>query len=325
MDLSGGVASSGGPAHRGVDLAAFADAVGGDGDGDVTVTGAGTAAHVGGPLTRAVRPVAAPQGIAWIEPAEMTVCCGAGTPVADLQGALAGHGQEVALPDRGGTVGGALMVGRSGVLRSTQGAVRETLLQARVVTAQGRLVKAGGPTVKNVSGYDLCRLLVGSLGTLAAVGEVILRTRPLPAVRRWFQVAAGADPFAIRRALYRPAAVLWDGAAVWVCLEGHAHDVDAAHRQVLGGAPEVAGPPPLPAAGRWSVRPGELAVLAATWVPGTFVAEVGVGVVHHTVAAPVRPVDAGVVALHERMKAAFDPAGRLNPGRSPLHQPGATA
>ena len=63
--------------------------------------------------------------------------------------------------------------------------MENTLLQARYVSAAGEIVKAGGPTVKNVSGFDLCRLLVGSYGTLGFLGDVILRTRPLPATSQW--------------------------------------------------------------------------------------------------------------------------------------------
>ena len=61
-------------------------------------------------------------------------------------------------------MGGALAVGRSGIRRLGYGPVRDTLLQARYVSPTGEIVKAGGPTVKNVSGFDLCRLLVGSQG-----------------------------------------------------------------------------------------------------------------------------------------------------------------
>src|SRR5207237_3236629 len=99
--------------------------------------------------------------------------------------ALGEHGQCVALPPHeGATVGGVLAVGRSGLRRLRFGPVRDTLLEARYVSAEGRLVKAGGPTVKNVSGFDLCRLLVGSLGTLGLLGAVVLRCRPRPAASR---------------------------------------------------------------------------------------------------------------------------------------------
>jgi glycolate oxidase FAD binding subunit len=205
-------------------------------------------------------------------------------------------------------VGGVLAVGRSGILRLGQGPVRDALLQAGVVTASGDVVKAGGPTVKNVSGFDLCRLLVGSIGTLALLGEVILRTRPRPAVRQW--LAGAADPFDVRRRLYRPASILWDGVTTWVCLEGHPADV-LAQSGLVPELREVEGPPPLPSGGRRSLPPGELRGLS-----GTFVAEVGVGVVHLPEAPPPRVVDPAVAALHRRLKAGFDPSGRLNPGRS---------
>jgi glycolate oxidase FAD binding subunit len=252
--------------------------------------------------------VSAPAGIVSYAADEMTVCCGAGTPVDELQAELAASGQFVALPS-GGTVGGALAVGRADVWRLGHGPVRDALLQARVVSAGGEVVKAGGPTVKNVSGYDLCRLLVGSLGTLAFIGEVILRTRPRPAIARWF--AGAADPFALHAILYRPASVLWDGSTTWVCLEGHPRDVD--EQAALAGLVEVSGPPELPAGGRRSLAPSALRGLN-----GVFVAEVGVGVVHTEVPSPARAPDQARLELHQRLKNAFDPSHRLNPGYDPL-------
>jgi glycolate oxidase FAD binding subunit len=236
----------------------------------------------------------------------------AGATVADLDAALAEVGQTVALPAwEGATVGGVLAVGRSGLRRLGWGPVRDTVLEVRYVGADGAQVKAGGPTVKNVSGFDLCRLLVGSLGTLGLLAEVVLRTRPLPAAELW--LAGTADPFALVARLHRPAAVLWDGVTTWVLLDGHPADVEAQAR--LTGLTEAGGPPDLPPH-RWSVRPAELASVAGSG--GRFVAEVGVGVVHCEAAPPARPVDPAVLDLHRRVKARFDPTGRLAPGRDPL-------
>ena len=120
---------------------------------------------------------------------------------------------------------GALAVGRSGIRRLGYGPVRDTLLQARYVSAEGEVVKAGGPTVKNVSGFDLCRLLVGSRGTLGFLGEVILRTRPRARYEQWF--SGPVDPEDALGRLHRPTAILWDGATTWVLLEGDERDVEA--------------------------------------------------------------------------------------------------
>jgi FAD/FMN-containing dehydrogenase len=289
-----------------VDLTAFAEEVGTD--GPVTITGRSSR---GGPVP-GVRCVAPPAGIEWLATAEMTVRCGAGTPVEQLSSALAETGQRVALPV-GGSVGGALATGRSGIFRLGHGPLRDALLQATVVTAEGRIVKAGGPTVKNVSGFDLCRLLVGSQGTLAFIGDVILRTWPAPAVRRWFRTPG--DPWEARSRLYRPVSVLWDGQLTWVCLEGEATDV-AEQARLLVDAQEVDGPPQLPPGGRLSVPPAALRSLGRP--PGTFVAEIGVGVVYVDAPVAPAPVDDVVADLNRRVKAAFDPTGRLNPGRSPL-------
>lgn len=283
-----------------MELIEFAEQVGSS--GPVTIAGHSTR---GGPVA-GVRGVTAPAGIDRIEPEEMIVQCGAGTAVDELVAALAVHGQTVAIPS-GGTVGGALATGRSGIRRLGDGPVRDTLLQARYVNAGGEVVKAGGATVKNVTGFDLCRLLVGSRGTLGFLAEVILRTRPLARCTQWYTTSA--DPFELFSRLHRPTAVLWDGERVWVLLEGHPDDVRAQAERC--GLDAVDAPPELPAGGRWSLPPKSLGELRGS---GRFVAEVGVGIVHHESPPPAPAVDPAVRDLHRRVKHEFDPEGRLNPG-----------
>jgi FAD/FMN-containing dehydrogenase len=285
-----------------VDLSAFAEEVGAE--GAVVPVGGRTQWDVGGSAAADGREVRAPVGIVAYQPEEMTVRVRAGTTVAELDEALARHGQMVPLdPVRPAeaTVGGVLAVGRSGLRRLRWGPVRDTVLEVRYVSAEGRVVKSGGPVVKNVSGFDLCRLLVGSLGTLGVLAEVVLRVQPRPRTSQWLW-AEGVDPFELRRRLHRPSAILWDGVRTAVLLEGHPADVAA---QAPPEFRPCEGPMPRPAFRR-SMRPSELRSLS-----GEFVAEVGVGTVHVTDPPPPRPVD----PLHFRVKELFDPTGRLNPGR----------
>jgi len=286
-----------------IDLEAFRDEVGGS--GPVCVRGGGTRWDVGGGDDDA-RWVRAPEGVEVFEPAEMTVTVGAGTTVSALAAVLAEHGQEVAIDGpAGATVGGALMVGRSPSRRGRLGEAADALLQADCVGADGVAFTAGGPTVKNVTGYDLCRLLVGSLGTLALVGRVILRTRPLPEACMWMsgEVATAG----VLDVLYRPATVLWDGVRTTVRVEGHGDDVAEEVRRLrtLGMTP--ADPPVLPTGrDRW-----------AGVLPAGGILEVGAGVVHCP--GPPGPVEVsdGVRALGRRVRDSFDPGRRLDPGRDP--------
>lgn len=297
-------------------IEAFAEEVGGTDAGPVTCAGGRTQWDVGGAADPSARELAAPTGIVEFEPAEMVVRVRAGTAVAELEAALATKAQQVPLdpvePERA-TVGGVLAVGRSGLRRLRYGPVRDVVLEMTTVMADGRVVKAGGPVVKNVSGFDLARLLVGSLGTIGFVAEVVLRCSPRPPVRSWFRSQAEADPLEVRNRLFRPSSILWDGTTTWVLVEGTPAEVGA-ERSALGpGWEEVAGGPTLPRGGRRSLRPSNLRSLE-----GRFVAEVGVGTVHVDASAPVEPPDPTTHGLHRRVKSTFDPTGRMNPGRDVL-------
>jgi glycolate oxidase FAD binding subunit len=313
----------------------------------VDPTGAGTHREVGGPPPHDATAVRAPAGIVAYDPADLTVCVGAGTSFAALDAELAASGQECALDPRddGATVGGILSTGLSGPRRLRLGPLRDQVLEVRFATADGTLVRGGGPTVKNVTGYDLPRLLVGALGTLGVLTRVILRCRPRPAHARWGRVAAAPDD--VRARLFRPSTLLWDGETTTVLLEGDPRDVDA---QARAADLEDCAAPALPDGahrGRISVRPDAvvnvgraLGERGARWL-----AEGGVGTVHvatddEATLAAARAVataaagwllrEAGAPGLDgfgaapanaelmERIRAAFDPAGKLAPGRLPL-------
>ncbi|MGQ0804819.1 MAG: FAD-binding oxidoreductase [Actinomycetota bacterium] len=315
-----------------------------------TVVPVGGRTHwdVGGPAPTGVE-VRAPAGIVAYDPAELTVTVGAGTTVAALAATLEQGGQESVLAPRdpaAATVGGVLAAGLSGHRRLRSGPLRDRLLEVRFVTGDGRVVKGGGPTVKNVTGYDLPRLLVGSLGTIGVIVQVTLRCQPRPRHATWAGTAA--DPFEVRRRCFRPSCIAWDGVATRVLLEGDPDDI-AAELHAGDLAPGGGGPawPDGSHRGRISVQPSRLGALAdqVRGIDGLrWVAEIGVGTVHVAAdsGAPIARARAAAEAqggwllreqgdgidgfgagvpnqqLMARIKAAFDPTGKLSPGRLPL-------
>lgn len=305
-------------------LLRFAEEIGPE--GPVCVAGGRSHWGLGGLPAPGTCEVAAPAGLVKHEPGEMIVRTLAGTSVVELQAAVAERGQMVNVyaADRDSTVGGVLAVGHSGYARLRYGPVRDSLLEARFVSSAGKLVRAGAPLVKNVTGFDLCRLLVGSLGTLGLLGEVVLRCLPMPESRRWW-VAEKTDPFRLLSALYRPTAILWDGQCTWVGMEGQSADLDWQESHHLAGFAEVEGPPALPQLRR-SLEPSQLRGLPLlVGSAGRWLAEIGVGTVHleESAAVALGPPAAqrpDVEALSRSVKQRFDPAGRLNPGRDPLRR-----
>jgi glycolate oxidase FAD binding subunit len=306
----------------------------------VIPVGARTHWEVGDPPGAATE-IRAPAGIAAYEPDDLTVTVGAGTSCADLAATLGANGQECPLDPRdpAATVGGVVASGLSGIRRLRYGPLRDQVLEVRYLDGAGRLVKGGGPTVKNVTGYDLPRLFVGSLGTLGVLVQLTLRCRPQPETTRWVRADHAVDR-------YRAAAHLTDGAHVWIRLEGAAADVDT-----QADGLDACDPPSFPKGahrGRISVAPGAVDALGHTLdrIDGArWLAEIGVGTVH------VAGSDAAVLTatraaaqehggwllreaggdgidgfgralpnadLMRRIKDAFDPAGKFSPGRMPL-------
>jgi len=155
-------------------------------------------------------------GIRDYQPSELVLTAGAATPIEEIDAALAEAGQMLAFepPDLGAlfglpeavarqrTLGGALACNLSGPRRIKAGAARDHFLGFRGVSGRGEVFKAGGKVVKNVTGYDLCKLMAGSFGTLAALEEVTVKVLPRPealsTVMLW-----GLDPLPAVRALSR--------------------------------------------------------------------------------------------------------------------------
>jgi glycolate oxidase FAD binding subunit len=287
--------------------------------------------------------------VASYEPAEMIAVVEAGMRVGDLQAMLAEGGQEwpVDAP-HDATVGGVISAGVSSFRRLRVGHVRDTVVEIELITGDGRAIRSGARTVKNVTGYDIHRLATGSLGTLGVIVQAALKLRPLPELRRTITVEG--DGLAIGRrllgAVYSPAAVLArpDGVTLW--LEGWAAEVEEqtdAARSVESSLEIVEDPAAFDPLG------GQASVVVEAAVPPSRIGEVvedrrawtallGVGIVWFRlendevpgreglrkaaaaaggIATVIKgrnaldPAEVPAPEIHQRLKAAFDPAGIL--------------
>lgn len=156
----------------------------------VEILGNGSKRGLGRPVEAAWRlELSGLRGIPMYEPEELVMTAGAGTPLAEVEAELDARGQELAFEPAdygailGGaagrqTIGGVFACNLAGPRRLKAGAARDHLLGLRCVTGRGEAIKAGGRVVKNVTGYDLCKLLTGSYGTLAALAEVTFKVMP---------------------------------------------------------------------------------------------------------------------------------------------------
>src|SRR5438874_7448939 len=148
-------------------------------------------------------------GIRDYAPSELVLTAGAATPLAEVEHALDEAGQLLAFepPDWRGllgakdvepTLGGVLACNLSGPRRIKAGAARDHFLGFRAVSGRGEIFKAGGKVVKNVTGYDLCKLMAGSHGTLAALEEVTIKVLPRPEIEATVMLAGIAPETAPR-------------------------------------------------------------------------------------------------------------------------------
>jgi glycolate oxidase FAD binding subunit len=242
------------------------------------------------------------------EPGDLTCIVEAGIRLSELDAALAPHGQLLALDPPGDpTLGACVAASLSGPGSHRYGTIRDLVLGVTVVLADGSIGSSGGKVVKNVAGYDLAKLFCGSRGRLGLVARVALRLHPRPSVRRTL-VARVEDPARAWAALHRsqlePAAVdLLGPDRLAIRFEGGPAAVEAqldAARALLGGHEdervwdEVAG---RQLAARGRVRVDELA--------GPLVR------VRRRVAYVVEPLERPWSPVAERVRAVFDPDGKL--------------
>ena len=189
-------------------LCALIAALGEDGH-KAELRGGGTRTDFGAPDRKAeVLSLAAFSGITEYDAAELVLSAGAGTPLAEIQAALAAKGQHLAFEPWGhdvSTIGGVIASGTAGSRRVSAGSVRDHLLGFTAVSGRGESFVAGAKVVKNVTGYDLAKLMCGSWGRLAALTEVTLKVLPAPPERltlAWEGLGT-ADAFALLRAAMR--------------------------------------------------------------------------------------------------------------------------
>ncbi|TCW38239.1 glycolate oxidase subunit GlcE [Marichromatium gracile] len=169
------------------------------------------------------------RGILDHQPRELTLTARAGTPLREIETALAEAGQCLPFEPPhfgpGATLGGTIACGLSGPARPHAGAARDLVLGARVLTGRGEVLRFGGAVMKNVAGYDIARLMTGAFGTLGILLDISLKVLPRPeAVRTQVLDCDGDEALARLRALARRplplSASCHDGERLWLRLSG---------------------------------------------------------------------------------------------------------
>jgi len=209
--------------------------------GPLAIRGGGTRS-VGRPVVGDVLDVSGLSGVTLYEPGALTIVAQAGTPVSEIEATLAAENQRLAFEpydltamlgtSGASTIGGVIATNASGPRRIQAGAARDFALGVRFVDGTGNIVKNGGRVMKNVTGYDLVKLMSGSWGTLGVLTEVSLKV--LPAVEAVTtlvikDIDAPQAVAAMSAALgspYEVSGAAWIGGAVWLRLEGFAMSVD---------------------------------------------------------------------------------------------------
>lgn len=307
-------------------------------------------------------------GILSYQPKELVITARAGTPLREIEDALAEQGQMLpfepphfadAATGSDATIGGTIACGLSGPARPYAGAARDLVLGIRVLTGRAEELRFGGEVMKNVAGYDLARVMTGAFGTLGILLDISIKVLPVSATTRTLTYDSSAAE-AIERMNRLAAAPLpvsatcFDGERLWIRLSGNQGGVAAAAERIGGervdaslanrfwadqlreqrhpfftgeqpvwrlSVPQTT--PPLSLLGdqliewggaqRWLRSPADAAIIrceagavgghAALFRGGDRQSDV------------FHPLPTALLALHRRLKRAFDPQGILNPGR----------
>lgn len=323
----------------------------------LAILGSGSKAFLGHPVEGAFLEVAGHRGIVSYQPSELVITARAGTRLDEIESTLAQAGQMLPFepPHFGAdaTLGGAVAAGLSGPRRPWGGAVRDLVLGVRMLNGRGEFLRFGGEVMKNVAGYDVSRLMAGSLGTLGVLLEISLKVLPRPAAQATLVQQMGAAE-AIRcctrlaRRSLPVSAAYWEAGLLHLRLSGAAEAVTAASASIGGDRDDDSDfwlrvrehQTPLLAGARALWRLSLPATTPPLGLPGTTAidwagaqrwlvsdatadsvrrasAEAGG---HATLfrgdhALRFHPLPAPLMAVHKRVKQALDPAGILNPGR----------
>lgn len=292
-------------------------------------------------------------GIVSYQPVELVLTARAGTPLKEIKAALAEKGQCLAFEPPGfgetATLGGTIATGLSGPARPYTGAARDYVLGVRMINGLGEALRFGGEVMKNVAGYDISRVMTGSHGSLGLLTEVSLKVLPVPTATQTVSFECTAqeamDQFNAWAGQPLPiTGTAWLDGRAYVRLAGAASAIEAAKQTITGDAEDnefwtrlaehqlpVFDTRPL-----WRVSVPQTASLsleasviewggAQRWVSTEAPADVvraaaaaagGHATLYRGDGAPVfQPLSSGLLALHKRIKASFDPDGLFNVGR----------
>ena len=214
-------------------------------DTRLAIRGSGSKDFLGGPIQGDLLSTQELRGISSYEPSELVITARAGTPLSEVEAALAERGQCLPFePPRHGpgvTVGGMIAAGLAGPARAAVGGVRDYMLGASVLNGRAEVLSFGGQVMKNVAGYDVPRLMAGSMGVLGVVLEASIKVLPVAPARLTLRLdmpqahalerlnAWGGQPLPIQ------ASAWWDGVLV-IRLSGARAAVESA-RKLIGGEP----------------------------------------------------------------------------------------